>query len=192
MNKATILVIAAMAHGMNRAYCEALGDTSQLPWEESPQWQKNSAVMGVELHLGNPDAGPEASHESWMAQKEAEGWVYGEVKDPEKKEHPCMVPFSELPTDQQAKDFIFRECVHQAAKIVAVNDASIKSITEASAIEQPAGAIEAIRKAVGLIDPKGKGHIPSGDSGVYQQVLETLNAVLDAADTPEEAEQAAE
>nr|WP_262568797.1 hypothetical protein [Endozoicomonas gorgoniicola] len=38
--------------------------------------------------------------------------MYGEVKDPAKKEHPCVVPFSKLPVEQQAKDFLFRQVVH--------------------------------------------------------------------------------
>ena len=103
--------IARTCHEVNRAYCQALGDMSQPSWEDAPGWQKESALMGVRLHLGG-DHGPEASHESWMAQKLAEGWVYGPVKNPEKKEHPCMVPFLELPKEQQAKDFIFRAVVH--------------------------------------------------------------------------------
>ena len=70
-----------------------------------------SAMMGVNLHC-DKNVGPEASHESWMAQKVAEGWVYGPVKDPEAKTHHCIVPFDMLPREQQAKDFIFRAVVH--------------------------------------------------------------------------------
>jgi len=44
--------------------------------------------------------------------KLSDGWGYGETKDPEKKEHPCMVPFNELPVEQEAKDFLFRGVVH--------------------------------------------------------------------------------
>ena len=29
-----------------------------------------------------------------------------------KKEHPCFVPYEELPTEQKAKDFLFRGVVH--------------------------------------------------------------------------------
>jgi len=104
--------IAEVAHEVNRAYCQALGDESQSHWENAPQWQKDSAISGVNLHIKNPDAGPEESHNSWLAQKQREGWVYGETKDPIKKEHPCMVPFSHLPVEQQAKDYIFRSIVH--------------------------------------------------------------------------------
>ena len=103
--------IARVCHEVNRAYCQALGDMSQPAWEDAPQWQRDSAMMGVNLHSDN-NVGPEASHESWMAQKVAEGWVYGPVKDPVAKTHHCIVPFDMLPQAQQAKDFIFRSVVH--------------------------------------------------------------------------------
>lgn len=103
--------IARVCHEVNRAYCESLGDRSQPAWEAAPQWQKDSAMLGVKLHSEN-NVGPQASHESWMAQKVAEGWVYGPVKDPEAKTHHCIVPFDMLPQAQQAKDFIFRAVVH--------------------------------------------------------------------------------
>jgi hypothetical protein len=104
--------VARIAHEINRAYCEAIGDPSQPDWEHAPEWQKNSAIDGVIFHLKNPDAGPEASHESWSRTKLMDGWVYGETKDPESKTHPCLVPFSELPREQQVKDFLFRAIVH--------------------------------------------------------------------------------
>lgn len=103
--------IAKVCHEVNRAYCQALGDFSQPAWEDAPEWQRVSARVGVDLHLMG-DFGPEASHISWMKNKLDEGWKYGLVKDEEKKEHPCMVPFSALPIEQQAKDFIFRAVVH--------------------------------------------------------------------------------
>ena len=103
--------IAKVCHEANRAYCQALGDNTQDHWDVAPEWQKVSARMGVDFHcMGN--FGPEMSHVSWMKQKTDEGWKYGPIKDTEKKEHPCMVPFSELPVEQQAKDYIFRAIVH--------------------------------------------------------------------------------
>lgn len=103
--------VAKVCHEVNKAYCESLGDMSQVEWDHAPEWQKDSALQGVKFHLSG-DYGPEASHESWMKQKVNEGWVYGEVKDPEVKTHPCIVPFDQLPKEQQAKDFIFRQVVH--------------------------------------------------------------------------------
>lgn len=109
-----IELIAKVAHEVNRAYCEALRDESQVPWEEAEEWQKDSARSGVRLHVETPSLGPEASHEAWAITKLTDGWVYGEIKDPEAKTHPCLVPFEDLPVGQQAKDYIFtavvREC----------------------------------------------------------------------------------
>ena len=103
--------IARACHETNRAYCQALGDMSQPTWEAAPDWQRASARAGVAFHTSG-DHGPAASHMSWMAQKEAEGWKYGPVKDAEKKEHPCYLPYEELPAEQRAKDYIFRAIVH--------------------------------------------------------------------------------
>lgn len=111
----TVEKLARVCHEINRAYCAALGDASQVPWEDAPVWQRDSAVKGVAFHLDNPKAGPEASHESWMDQKQQDGWVYGELKDEALKTHPCMVPFYDLPREQQAKDYIFRATVHAIA-----------------------------------------------------------------------------
>jgi hypothetical protein len=104
--------IAKIAHEINKAYCESIGDHSQSDWENAPDWQKSSAVNGVNFHLENPNATPSASHESWLKQKTEEGWKHGSVKDPEKKEHPCFLPYEQLPTEQKSKDYLFRQIIH--------------------------------------------------------------------------------
>lgn len=110
-----VVLIAGVCHAANAAYCRSLGDESQTEWDDAPDWQVDSAIAGVEFHLANPDAGDSASHDSWMAQKLAEGWVYGEIKDAEKKTHPCIVSFEALPPQQQFKDTLFRTLVHALA-----------------------------------------------------------------------------
>lgn len=107
-----VTAIAASAHEANRAYCRSLGDTSQPRWNEAPDWQKQSIINGVKFHLANPNADASASHGNWFKEKQADGWSYGPVKDPENKRHPCFVPFAELPIEQQIKDHIFRSVVH--------------------------------------------------------------------------------
>ena len=99
--------IAEVCHAMNRLYCMSLGDGSQVKWKNAPEWQRTSAINGVKAIIENPDLPPSASHEDWYDEKAQDGWVYGKVKDPEKKQHPCMVPYHELPADQKAKDTIF-------------------------------------------------------------------------------------
>lgn len=103
--------VAAIAHEVNRAYCTAIGDTSQMAWADAPPWQQKSAVVGVRFTILHPNAGPAASHESWLAEKAADGWQYGLVKDPVAKRHPCFTPYDLLPLEQRAKDYLFQAVV---------------------------------------------------------------------------------
>lgn len=103
--------IARVAHEINRAYCTSIGDNSQPAWEEAPEWQRSSAVNGVSFHKANPQATPADSHISWMAQKTAEGWRWGPVKDAARKEHPCFCAYEELPQEQRSKDYLFRAVI---------------------------------------------------------------------------------
>lgn len=109
MNEAmkSIEDIAKTAHEMNRLYCQAIGDNSQPEWDDAPEWQRESAQLGVKNILNGTVKQPSDSHVSWLQHKQAEGWVYGEVKDPDAKTHPCMVPYEELSETQRAKDSIF-------------------------------------------------------------------------------------
>jgi len=108
--------VARIAHEVNREWCAFNGDNSQPRWGDAPEWQRSSAINGVAFHRANPDAGDSASHDSWMAEKVAAGWVYGEEKNPDANPptHHCIVPFEELPRDQQFKDRLFRTIVHAA------------------------------------------------------------------------------
>lgn len=105
--------IGRIAHEVNRAYCAAIGDSSQLSWEEAPQWQRDSAMAGVEANrTGNPSAAQ--NHQNWYDHKLADGWKYGPVKDERIKQHPCMVSYDELPPAQKVKDALFRAAVRAA------------------------------------------------------------------------------
>jgi hypothetical protein len=110
--------IAKVAHEINKSYCESIGDMTQPTWEDAPEWQKSSAIKGVDFHLANPDATSEQSHESCLKQKTEEGWKYGEVKNPETKEHPCFRPYNELPEAQRSKDYLFRQVIHSLKEFI--------------------------------------------------------------------------
>jgi hypothetical protein len=70
-------------------------------------WQRESAIKGVEFRLLNPNAGHDAQHNAWLEEKVKDGWVYGEVKDAVAKTHPCIIPFDKLPDFQKKKDALF-------------------------------------------------------------------------------------
>lgn len=99
--------MAYVCHQANKAWCEMNGDRSQKDWAAAEQWQRDSAIKGVEFRIANPEAGKDSQHNAWMEDKVNDGWVYGSVKDAEKKTHPCIVPFDQLPEFQQKKDTLF-------------------------------------------------------------------------------------
>ncbi len=103
--------IARVAHEINRAYCSAIGDNSLAAWADAPQWQRKSVVNGVQFHMDNPNVTPEESHENWLREKRQDGWKYGPVKDPLRKEHPCCVSYAKLPQEHRVKDFLFAAVV---------------------------------------------------------------------------------
>lgn len=103
--------IAQIAHECNRAYCQGIGDNSQVPWGEAEPWQRESAIVGVKYAIEKPDVTPEQMHQSWVDHKLADGWEFGPVKDPRLKRHPCICPYDELPNEQKVKDILFRALV---------------------------------------------------------------------------------
>jgi len=102
-----LLAVARVCHEANRAYCQTMGDDSQPDWGDAPVWQRASALEGVRSVKLHPDLTAEQSHRMWWLSKQAAGWIFGPVKDAEAKTHPCMVPFTDLPAEQQAKDRLF-------------------------------------------------------------------------------------
>lgn len=113
----SIVDVARVCHEVNRGYCDFLGDHSQVPWDDAPENIKQSAIDGVQAILDGTVQKPSDSHESWMRFKIADGWVYGPTKDQERKEHPCLIPYAELPAEQRAKDYLFFAVVNALREI---------------------------------------------------------------------------
>ncbi len=111
--------IAEIAHEQNRIYCESQGDESQPYWKDAEDWQRDSALNGVDAVANGEITNPKQSHENWLAEKEEEGWIWGEEKDPELKTHPCVMPFDELPATQQFKDHLFFTTVFRLLQLSA-------------------------------------------------------------------------
>ena len=78
------------------------------PWHkrEADFWEQFLKI--VEQECGpNRIADPELLHESWVEAYADNGWVYGEVRDVEKRTHPDMVPYADLGQLEQDKDSVF-------------------------------------------------------------------------------------
>lgn len=104
--------VAKLCHEVTRLFCEMTGDVPLVPWDQAPDWQKASAIAGVDFHVNNTATTPRDSHMSWLKQKQEDGWKFGPIKDADKKEHPCFCSYDNLPWYQQLKDYLFTSIVH--------------------------------------------------------------------------------
>jgi hypothetical protein len=101
--------IARACHEANRAVQRSLSEEINPPWDEAPEWMKESITKGVEgIQAGNT---PEESHAAWMVDRTERGWVWGKFKSELAKTHPDLVPYEELPPEQQLKDTLFHAIV---------------------------------------------------------------------------------
>ena len=56
-------------------------------------------------------------HDVWAAGRMAEGWKYGRERDDERKEHPCLLPYNELPENEKEYD---RNTAMETLKVIGV------------------------------------------------------------------------
>ena len=57
----------------------------------------------------------ENAHDVWAVERMAQGWSYGAKRDDDKKETPCMVPYSQLPESEKKFD---RDMAESSLKLV--------------------------------------------------------------------------
>lgn len=57
-------------------------------------------------------------HEVWAETRMGQGWTYGAERDDSKKEHPCLVPYSDLPEEE--KEYDRRTCVETLKTILSL------------------------------------------------------------------------
>lgn len=46
------------------------------------------------------------THEVWAEARRKEGWIYGNERNDKLKQHPCLVPYNELPESEKEYDRI--------------------------------------------------------------------------------------
>ena len=96
--------IARTVHEALRGWAAAHGQHDIPAWDDAPDWMHASTRESVLHALENGSADGRSQHEQWLAQKRADGWRHGPVKDPGAKTHPLMIPWDQLPDWERRKD----------------------------------------------------------------------------------------
>jgi len=72
--------------------------------EYQPKPIDTSAVVVDEEIQALTERLAQNNHEVWAARRVAEGWRYGPRRDDVRKEHPGLVPYSQLPESEKQYD----------------------------------------------------------------------------------------
>lgn len=108
LDEADVKRIAAACHAaiwfIQRSSGEHIAPSPRLA--DAPEWAVESTEDSVRAVLGG--ATMEQLWQHWAAARRAGGWVYGNVKDPARKTHPCLVDrYEQLSDREHFKDRVF-------------------------------------------------------------------------------------
>ncbi|KKN85500.1 hypothetical protein LCGC14_0278230 [marine sediment metagenome] len=105
--EALCAIIAKVIHSANRAYVDAIGGRAvNLSWEEVREEMRSGLIKAVASTIVNPLT-PSISHEKWCLAREAKGWTKDLKYDYHRKTHPNLIPFDQLPPEEQFKDHLY-------------------------------------------------------------------------------------
>lgn len=78
------------------------------PWDDREEAFRTQFLEVIERQTGpQRSTSPEELHGSWMQAYVEMGWKYGPERDPERKLHPDLVPYSQLGQLERDKDAVF-------------------------------------------------------------------------------------
>lgn len=109
--------IDALSRESHRAISDfrvSIGEDALPPWAPSTAEEIGQKRSGIEAALSGVT--PEQQWREWSAMRREQGWKYGPVRDPVKKEHPSLVDdYSMLSPAERQKDEVYGEAIRAAA-----------------------------------------------------------------------------
>lgn len=98
--------LGRLMHALRREIALIYGGNVPPAWEDEActDAMKASSERGALAMLVNPDMTARDEHQRWYNERWEQGWRYGPVRDNERKLHPSMRDFDELPLGERLKD----------------------------------------------------------------------------------------
>lgn len=105
--EARCAAIAQVVHAANRQYVEFIGGRAVNPtWEQIREPERQGLIKAVIDMIKEPKT-PATSHEAWCVARKADGWSKDKTYSHARKTHPNLVPYAQLPFEEQFKDHLF-------------------------------------------------------------------------------------
>lgn len=98
---------ARIANAVNNALRMHFNEPANAAWDELDDESRHRALIGVAKAAEMPDMTPPECHKLWVESMAKDGYRYGEQIDYVRKEHPAMVPYTQLPEPQKLKTQLF-------------------------------------------------------------------------------------
>jgi hypothetical protein len=91
------------------------------PFDEREKEFKRQFIRTIEKYLkAKRLPTPKQAHNNWLKEYKKMGWKFGFYYEPEKKRHPDILPYEDLPQDEKEKDAIFLMAVWIVRNLVMV------------------------------------------------------------------------
>lgn len=104
---AVVMELARVSHEIVRGYREAIGDGTCPPWVQTTKDERMAAAQQVVTVLKFPALTAAELHSGFVDTMRDRGWTFGEVMDEEKKTHPLLVDYDQLPLQNRIEDALF-------------------------------------------------------------------------------------
>ena len=72
--------------------------------EYNPQPIRTDHIQLHEEILDLAEKLAENTHDVWAKERMDQGWCWGPARSDEKKEHPCLIPYEDLPESEKVYD----------------------------------------------------------------------------------------
>lgn len=108
--KAILIASIAASLASSALSAAGFGSAGLSNWDEAPEDFKKGVEAQVAAYAADPDATPETVHAAWLAQKQADGWTYGQDLDAEKKVSPTVVPWADASPQRRMLETMLHAC----------------------------------------------------------------------------------
>lgn len=113
-----ITAFAQIAHKLDVAYAAAVYGENKPGWHQLPAEDRKHISDRVVYYLTDPNAVVSSLHEKWAYSKLSSGWSYGKEFNEEKKQHPLLISYSELPLTRRVADTLFMQTVQTLSRLL--------------------------------------------------------------------------